>query len=132
MKTMNLYQEQLFWLKKVKKELPPILMESSQLNLQKGTTQFKFLLLVTKPVSKVVSLTKDDVIDFALLPDSTVLEEVLVSAVRVKAEFPVTHSNLSKKEIAKRNLGQDIPILLNYLPSVVSSQMLEQELDTLT
>ena len=28
---------------------------------------------------------------------------------------------ISKKELAKRNLGQDIPILMNYLPSVVSS-----------
>ena len=45
----------------------------------------------------------------------------MVSAVRVKANSPVTHSNLTKEEIAKRNLGQDIPILLNYLPSVVTS-----------
>jgi iron complex outermembrane receptor protein len=59
--------------------------------------------------------------DFYLYPKSTVLEEVLVSAVRVNTKVPVTFSNLSKKEIAKRNLGQDIPILLNYLPSVVSS-----------
>ena len=49
------------------------------------------------------------------------LDEVLVKAVRVKANAPVTHSNLSKKEIAKRNLGQDIPTLLNYLPAVISS-----------
>ena len=49
------------------------------------------------------------------------LDEVLVKAVRVKANAPVTHSNLTKKEIAKHNLGQDIPMLLNYLPSVVSS-----------
>ncbi|WP_055434729.1 TonB-dependent receptor [Lacinutrix algicola] len=49
------------------------------------------------------------------------LDEVLVSAVRVKADAPVTHSNLTKNQIAKRNLGQDIPILLNYLPNVVSS-----------
>ena len=46
---------------------------------------------------------------------------MLVSAVRVKSDAPVTHSNLTKKEISKRNLGQDIPILLNYLPNVVSS-----------
>jgi iron complex outermembrane receptor protein len=59
--------------------------------------------------------------DFYLYPKSTVLEEVLVSAVRANTKVPVTFSNLSKKEIAKRNLGQDIPILLNYLPSVVSS-----------
>nr|WP_099098842.1 TonB-dependent receptor [Tenacibaculum agarivorans] len=59
----------------------------------------------------VITLTSED----------DVLDEVLVSAIRVKSDAPVTHSNLTKKEIAKRNLGQDIPILLNYLPSVISS-----------
>ncbi|NNT71310.1 TonB-dependent receptor [Flavobacterium sp. IMCC34852] len=49
------------------------------------------------------------------------LDEVTVSAVRAKGKNPITFSNLSKKEIAPRNLGQDIPILLNYLPSVVTT-----------
>ncbi|MCK8479234.1 TonB-dependent receptor [Psychroserpens algicola] len=49
------------------------------------------------------------------------LDEVLVKAVRVNATSPITHSNVSKKELAKRNLGQDIPVLLNYLPSVVTT-----------
>ena len=60
-------------------------------------------------------------INFYLTLNSTLLDEVLVSAVRVNADIPVTFSNLSKKEIAKRNLGQDIPVLMNYLPNVVSS-----------
>ena len=49
------------------------------------------------------------------------LDEVFVTSVRVKPNAPITHSNLSKKELQQRNLGQDIPVLLNYLPSVVSS-----------
>ncbi|PQJ31609.1 TonB-dependent receptor [Nonlabens arenilitoris] len=49
------------------------------------------------------------------------LDAVLVKAVRVNAKSPITHSNLTKEEIAKRNLGQDIPILLNFLPSVVTT-----------
>ena len=49
------------------------------------------------------------------------LEEVLVQSVRVDADSPITHSNLTAEEIEKRNLGQDIPILLNYLPSVVTT-----------
>ncbi len=53
--------------------------------------------------------------------DAEKLDEVLVKAVRVDANSPITHSNLSKEEIEKRNLGQDIPILLNYLPSVVTT-----------
>ena len=47
--------------------------------------------------------------------------QVLVSAVRVTSKTPVSFSNLDKKEIKFRNLGQDIPILMNYLPSVVTT-----------
>ncbi|MGZ0015383.1 TonB-dependent receptor [Yeosuana sp. AK3] len=56
--------------------------------------------------------------------DSTktqVLDEILVKAVRVNADSPITHSNVTKKALEKRNLGQDLPILLNYLPSVVTT-----------
>ncbi|NNC49955.1 MAG: TonB-dependent receptor [Flaviramulus sp.] len=49
------------------------------------------------------------------------LDEVFVNAVRVNADSPITHSNISKKQLEKRNLGQDIPVLLNYLPSVVTT-----------
>ena len=92
-----------------------------RVNFPKGKYIIQVSFIGYKSVSKEISLTKNDAIEFVLSANSTVLEEVLVSAVRVKANAPVTHSNLSKKEIAKRNLGQDIPILLNYMPSVVSS-----------
>ena len=49
------------------------------------------------------------------------LDEVLVSGVRAGKKNPVTFTNVTKEEIAPRNLGQDIPILLNYLPSVVTT-----------
>ncbi len=49
------------------------------------------------------------------------LNEVTVSSVRAKGKNPITFTNYSKEEIAPRNLGQDIPILLNFLPSVVST-----------
>ena len=49
------------------------------------------------------------------------LNEVMVQAVRANEKTPVPFSNFTKKEIAKRNLGQDIPILMNFLPSVVTT-----------
>jgi iron complex outermembrane receptor protein len=49
------------------------------------------------------------------------IEEVLISGVRAKDKNPITFKNVSKAQIAPRNLGQDIPILLNYLPSVVTT-----------
>ena len=61
---------------------------------------------------------------FAQEKDSTKvnqLDEILVSAIRITKKTPISFSDLDKKEIAKRNLGQDIPILMNYLPSVVTT-----------
>jgi len=47
-------------------------------------------------------------------------EEFIVSATRASSSTPTTFSNVDKSELAKRNLGQDIPIMLNFTPSVVS------------
>lgn len=49
------------------------------------------------------------------------LKEVTVSAVRATEKNPITFTNVSKEQIEPRNLGQDIPVLLNYLPSVVTT-----------
>lgn len=93
-----------------------------QLKVPQGTYKIEVRFIGYKSASKTVLLAnKNAIVDFYLQPENNVLDEVLVAAVRVKPNSPVTHSNLSKKEIAKRNLGQDIPILLNYLPSVVTS-----------
>ncbi|WP_242203898.1 TonB-dependent receptor [Aestuariivivens insulae] len=79
--------------------------------------RFLFLALLVLSVSAIAQQNQ-------VPQDSTKtenLDEVLVKAVRVNANSPITHSNISKEELEKRNLGQDIPILLNYLPSVVTT-----------
>ncbi|WP_407704746.1 TonB-dependent receptor [Tenacibaculum tangerinum] len=91
------------------------------LNLSKGKHVIEVSYVGFKTSSQEVNLTNNEQITIQLVANETVLDEVLVAAVRVKADAPVTHSNLSKQEIEKRNLGQDIPVLLNYLPSVTSS-----------
>jgi iron complex outermembrane receptor protein len=57
----------------------------------------------------------------SLESQKVVLDEVFVSAIRVTKESPVTFSNLTKVDIKPRNLGQDIPVLMNFLPSVVTT-----------
>jgi iron complex outermembrane receptor protein len=49
------------------------------------------------------------------------LTPVEVRAVRAGEKAPFTKTNLTKKEIEKLNLGQDIPFILNQTPSVVVS-----------
>src|SRR5215813_12650812 len=47
------------------------------------------------------------------------LSPVEVKAVRATERAPVTKTNISKKELAKENLAQDLPFLLNQTPSVI-------------
>ena len=49
------------------------------------------------------------------------LDEVVVQSIRVKYSAPFSHSNISKEELSSKNLGQDLPILLSFLPSVVTT-----------
>lgn len=107
--------------KKLKKGTSSDFEGSFKIKLSKGIHHLTISYVGFKTLTQEIDLTKSQNITIQLTSDSTTLDDVLVSAVRVKGDAPVTHSNLTKKEIAKRNLGQDIPILLNYLPNVVSS-----------
>ncbi len=49
------------------------------------------------------------------------LQEVVVNGIKATNNNPVTFTNVSKKEIAKQNFGQDLPFLLNLTPSTVVS-----------
>jgi iron complex outermembrane receptor protein len=47
------------------------------------------------------------------------LQPVEIKATRADEKAPFTKSNLSKKDIEKLNLGQDLPFILNQTPSVI-------------
>ena len=49
------------------------------------------------------------------------LEEVKIAGLRADESQPFAYTNLDKEDLASRNLGQDLPIMLNYLPGVVTT-----------
>ena len=49
------------------------------------------------------------------------LDEVIVKGIRAKFSSPISYSNIYKEKLKNKNLGQDLPILLNFLPSVVTT-----------
>ena len=49
------------------------------------------------------------------------LKEVQLEGIRATELSPFAFTNVTKEDIKPRNLGQDIPILLNFLPSVVTT-----------
>lgn len=73
----------------------------------KRTEEIKFIL--KKDTSFVITLRDAD----------SRLAPLEVSATRASAKSPFTKTNISKAEIAKNNVGQDLPFILNNTPSVV-------------
>jgi len=75
-------------------------------------------LVIVLSLSTFVSFSQEKTQDTTKVNQLT---EVVVSSVRAKGKNPITFSNVTKEELTPRNLGQDVPVLLNYLPSVVST-----------
>ncbi|HET7361426.1 MAG TPA: TonB-dependent receptor, partial [Salinimicrobium sp.] len=89
------------------------------LSLEKG--KYTLIFSYGNKIEKELVLTENIILNVDLSESEEVLDEVLISAVRVDADSPITHSNLSHSEIENRNLGQDIPVLMSYMPSVVTT-----------
>ncbi|TRZ46404.1 TonB-dependent receptor [Robertkochia solimangrovi] len=86
-----------------------------------GEHTFVFSYFTSEPLKRRLKVSKNTELNIHLNEDDIMLDEVLVSAIRVSGQAPVTYSNLTADEIQPRNLGQDIPVLMNYMPSVVTT-----------
>lgn len=58
-------------------------------------------------------------IDVVLKVSNESLNEFIVEGTRVQENSPMAHTNISREEFEKSNLGQDLPILLQNTPSMV-------------
>ena len=76
-----------------------------------------FVLISTIVYSQ--DIQKDQTLDS--LANIFSLEEVTVNALRAKDNTPVPFVNVTKKDLEKTNLAQDLPTLLKNLPSVVTT-----------
>lgn len=60
-------------------------------------------------------------LEVVLAPTPRRAEAVVVQAVRADPETPVTKSELSREEIARRSTGQELPVLIQDLPAMTVS-----------
>jgi len=70
---------------------------------------------------QVNGLSNDTEVNFDLKKSNTTLGEYIVSGTRVKENSPFVHTDITKEDFEKNNLGQDIPILLQNSVSMVST-----------
>lgn len=90
-------------------------------NLRKGTYELYITFLGYEPVSRTVSIDSDQEIQVPLMPAVFLTEEVIVQATRASETSATTYRNVTKTELEKNNLGQDLPYLLDQTPGVVVS-----------
>ena len=74
-----------------------------------------------KPFDTTIQLQKNISLNIQLQESTAYLEPLEISSVRASDKAPFTKTNISKNEIAKINLGQDLPFILNQTPSVITT-----------
>jgi len=77
----------------------------------------KFFIAITLTSLSFCSRAQDSIAN--KLNDTLMLDNIEVTSIRAADKAPFTKTNLSKQQIEKVNLAQDLPYLLNQTPSVV-------------
>ncbi|ADY53645.1 TonB-dependent receptor [Pseudopedobacter saltans DSM 12145] len=90
-------------------------------NLKNGRYLLQVSYIGFKPLEKVVQVNGNTHISLSLEKALLLADEVIVNATRASANSATTFKNINKEEIEKNNFGQDIPYLLNQMPSMVVS-----------
>ncbi|MCY7358989.1 MAG: TonB-dependent receptor [Rudanella sp.] len=90
-------------------------------NLSAGTYMLRVSLLGYEPQTKTVTIPGTTTLDIMLEKTAVVVDEVVVSATRANDKSAMAFSTLTAPELRKLNLGQDLPLLLNFTPSVVTT-----------
>ncbi len=68
-----------------------------------------------------INIGGESTIDIKLRRSSFSADEVVINATRANQNSAVAFTNVGKLELNKQNLGQDLPVLLNFTPSLVTT-----------
>jgi iron complex outermembrane recepter protein len=90
-------------------------------NLPQGNYVVKVSYVGFETQTEEISLSADIFLDFKLEDRVFVTDEVIVRSTRADSNTPAAFSSLDREEIRKQNFGQDLPMLLNWQPSVVTT-----------
>ena len=90
-------------------------------NVDRGEYRFTVRFLGFKEQQILVSANQDKVLNIFLDEDLRITDEVIVRATRAADYSPTTFTTVNKSDIKKQNFGQDLPFVLNWTPSLVTT-----------
>ena len=95
--------------------------EFSFSDLSAGSYRLVVRMIGYEQFERLIELQGNVDLPIALKRSITSLDDVIVTGTRANEKTPTTYTNVSAEEIRKQNLGQDLPFLLNWTPSVVTT-----------
>ena len=90
-------------------------------NLASGNQTIVVKFLGFQEKRQPIELTADIEVNFLLVQSAQLTDEVVVYATRANEKSPTVFTTISKAALQKQNLGQDLPFLLNWTPSLVTT-----------
>lgn len=90
-------------------------------NLTPGTYALTVTFLGYKDRTVAVSVTDQTDIAVYLEESFQLTDELVVYATRANDKTPTTYTNVNQQSIQKQNFGQDMPFILNWTPSLVTT-----------
>lgn len=90
-------------------------------NLPAGSYTIKVSFVGYGDKTETLDLSSSTSRDVFLDEKAILTDEVVVNATRANNKTPTTFSTIGKEQIQKQNFGQDLPFLINWTPSVVTT-----------
>ncbi|MFD2573695.1 TonB-dependent receptor [Spirosoma soli] len=90
-------------------------------NLKPGPVSLRVSLLGFEAQTQTLDLTQNTTVSVTLRKAAIAVDEVVVSATRANQKSAIAYTDVSRQYLDKLNLGQDIPQLLNFTPSIVTT-----------
>lgn len=90
-------------------------------NIPSGSYNIKLTYVGLNPVRKEINILSDVRLDFEMTGSLYAVNTIEIYGNRVNQNSIFTNSSLSRKEINNENNGVDIPVLMQWTPSLVST-----------
>jgi iron complex outermembrane recepter protein len=89
--------------------------------LKEGSYTLQVRFIGFESVSQTVTIPSEGEVEIRMVESTTLTDEVIVYATRANENTPTTFSTVSRENIIKQNFGQDLPYVLNWTPSLVTT-----------
>ena len=90
-------------------------------NISAGEYTIVFSFIGFETSSQKLTLSNDQTLDVSLGESAQLTDEVVVYATRANEETPIAYTNVTNQTLQRQNFGQDLPILLSWTPSLVTT-----------